>query len=247
MKTFQYGFMLVLLAAVLGACSAETAEEATPTPEANAAPPEANAPATGAAPTPARPAAPADRAAAPSAPAAPRLIAVPAGTSFDIVLIDAISTERNQAGDLFTASLGEPIIVNGTTVVAQGTKVQGRIVDAERSGRVSGRANIRLVLTGIMDGEKSYPIVTTPFVAQAEGTQGRDAGIIGGAAGIGAAIGAIAGGGSGAAKGAAIGGAAGTGTVLATRGREVEFSSESKLRFTLDQEAQLPRITGRIS
>jgi hypothetical protein len=148
---------------------------------------------------------------------------------------------------VFTASLGEPIIVNGTTVVAQGTRVQGRIVDAERSGRVSGRANIRMVLTGIMDGEKSYPIVTRPFVAEAEGTQGRDAGIIGGAAGIGAAIGAIAGGGGGAAKGAAIGGAAGTGTVLATRGREVEFSSESKLRFTLDQEAELPRIAGRIS
>ena len=40
--------------------------------------------------------------------------------------------------------------------------------------------------------------------------------------------------------GAIIGGAAGTGTVLATKGKEVEFDSESKLKFTLDQDASIP-------
>jgi hypothetical protein len=133
-------------------------------------------------------------------------------------------------------------VIDGQTVVEKGARVAGRIVDAEGAGRVSGRANIRMVLTSIGDGAKTYPIVTQPFVAEAEATKGRDAGIIGGAAGIGAAIGAIAGGGSGAAKGAVIGGAAGTGTVLATKGREVEFGSESRLKFTLEKAASVPRI-----
>jgi hypothetical protein len=159
-----------------------------------------------------------------------------------VFLIDSVSTAKNKAGDQFMASLADPIMVNGETVVDRGVKVQGRIVDAEGSGRVKGLANIRMVLTSIVDGGKTHPIVTRPFVAEAEPTKGRDAGLIGGGAGIGAAIGAIAGGKSGAAKGAAIGGAAGAGTVLATKGNEVEFDSETKLRFTLEEPAALPKI-----
>jgi hypothetical protein len=171
------------------------------------------------------------------------MFSVPEGTELTVALIDSISTGTNNAGDAFAASLAEPLVVKGQTVAAKGAKVNGRIVDAEGSGRVSGKANIRLVLTSIVDGGKTYPIVTKPFVAEAESSTGRDAGIVGGAAGIGAAIGAIAGGKSGAAKGAVIGGAAGTGTVLATKGKEVEFGSESRLKFTLEKSASLPKIT----
>ena len=112
---------------------------------------------------------------------------------------------------------------------------------------MKGRANIRLVLTSILDGRKTYSIVTKPFEAEAESTKGRDAGIIGGVAGVGAAIGAIAGGKKGAAEGAVIGGAAGTGTVLATKGKEVQFDSETKLKFTLDKSVSLPKITAKSS
>ena len=160
-----------------------------------------------------------------------------------VILIDPISTATNKAGDNFTASLAEPIVVGGQTVAAKGAVVNGRVVDAEGSGRVSGKANIRLVLTSIAEAGKTHPIVTKPFVAEAEATKKRDGGIIGGAAGIGAAIGAIAGGKGGAAKGAVIGGAAGTGTVLATKGKEVEFDSESRLKFTLEKSVSLPKIT----
>ena len=59
------------------------------------------------------------------------------------------------------------------------------------------------------------------------------AAIIGGGAGLGAAIGALAGGGKGALIGAGIGGGAGTGTVLATKGKEIHYSPETRLTFTL--------------
>jgi hypothetical protein len=179
----------------------------------------------------------------PAKPAAPRTFEVPEGTELTVALINPISTATNKAGDDFTASLAEPIVIGGQTVVAKGARVNGRVVDAEGSGRVSGKANIRLVLTSIAEAGKSHPIVTKPFVAEAEATKKRDAGVIGGAAGIGAAIGAIAGGKGGAAKGAIIGGAAGTGGVLATKGKEVEFDSESRLKFTLDKSVALPKIT----
>jgi len=163
------------------------------------------------------------------------------------VLTDSISTGKNKAGDQFMASLAEPIVVKGETVVERGAKIRGLVADAEGSGRVKGTANIRLILTSIIAGEKTYPIVTKPYYAESAATKGRDAGIVGGAAGIGAAIGAIAGGKGGAGKGAIIGGAAGTGTVLATKGKEVEFDSETKLKFMLEKSASLPKIRGKAS
>src|SRR4051812_40163158 len=65
---------------------------------------------------------------APVVPAVPKTTVVPAGTAINVTLIDAISSEKNQAGDQFTASLSEPLIVNGKTIAEKGTKVQGRIV-----------------------------------------------------------------------------------------------------------------------
>ena len=155
-------------------------------------------------------------------------------------MIDSVSSGTNKSGDEFLASLAAPLVVGGKTVLDKGTKVRGRVIDAEGSGRVKGLANIRLALTGILDGAKTIPIVTKPFVAEAESTKGRDAAVAGGAAGIGAAIGAIAGGKKGAGVGAIVGGAAGTGTVLATKGKEVEFGSESRVKFTLEKDAELP-------
>ena len=185
---------------------------------------------------------PVDKATIPVASSAPATFEIPPGTEVNVLLIDSISTGKNKAGDSFTASLAEPLIVNGETVMAKGTKVQGRVVDAEGAGRIKGKANIRLILTSIIGGGQTYPIVTKPLVAEAESTTGRDAGIIGGAAGIGAAIGALAGGKKGAGDGALIGGAAGTGAVLATKGKEVEFGSETKLKFTLEKAAHLPKL-----
>ena len=240
MKRLSGIALIIVLAATLGGCSKNSSEEAT-----------ASAPATPAA-SPAASTKPASTKAAPAEPAKPvdatpkataqKMMVIPADTEVSVLLIDSISTRKNKAGDKFMASLADPITVNGEQVVSRGTKVQGRVVDAEDSGRVKGTASIRMVLTDILDGNKSYPIVTSPFVAEAESSTGRDAGIIGGAAGVGAAIGAIAGGGKGAAKGAAIGGAAGTGTVLATKGKEVEFDSETRLKFKLEKAAELPKI-----
>jgi hypothetical protein len=130
-------------------------------------------------------------------------------------------------------------MVDGKMVLEKGTKVQGRVVDVNESGRVKGRASIRLILTDILIDGKYVEISTKPFIAAAESSVKRDIGIIAGGAGIGAAIGAIAGGGSGAAKGAAIGGGAGTGTVLATKGKELHYPPETRLNFTLAESVEL--------
>jgi hypothetical protein len=147
--------------------------------------------------------------------------------------MDGLSTRNNLPGDPFLATLAEPVIVDGKMLVEKGTRVRGRVVDVHESGRVKGRAMIKLILTELIRDQKEIAISTRPFMAVAEPSKKRDAGIIAGGSGIGAAVGAITGGKKGAGVGALIGGAAGTGTVLATKGKELEYPPETRLNFTL--------------
>jgi hypothetical protein len=129
--------------------------------------------------------------------------------------------------------MAESVVIDGTTVLQKGTKVRGRVVVVEDSGRVTGLASIQLVLTDIMQGDRMIAITTDTFGATADSSKTRDGEIIAGGAGIGAAIGAIAGGKKGAAIGAVTGGGAGTGVVLATKGKEIHYGAETRLDFTL--------------
>src|SRR5262245_1208810 len=63
------------------------------------------------------------------APAPPltETVNIPSGTALTVVMIDAVGTDSSKPGDTFTASLGEPVVVNGKTVIAKGTKVRGRV------------------------------------------------------------------------------------------------------------------------
>jgi hypothetical protein len=184
-------------------------------------------------------AAKADKAPAPAPAPAPKVVTIPAGTNLTVVLSTTLNSGKNKAGDTFTGNLGEPVVVGGNTVLAKGTKVEGKVVAAEGSGRVSGKATMSLALTSATVGGKTISLNTKDLSAEAASTKKRDAAVIGGGAGVGAAIGAIAGGGKGAAIGAAVGGGAGTGTVLATKGKEVEYPAETRLEFTLEQAVKL--------
>src|SRR6266540_6731080 len=137
MKNVFYILFAAALAFGAVACSTDQAPDATAEPAASS--------------TSSAPGAPAANVVKPAAPkpAVPRTFEVPEGTELTVALISPISTATNKAGDDFTASLAEPIIVGGQTIAAKGALVNGRIVDAEGSGRVSGRASIRLVLTSI--------------------------------------------------------------------------------------------------
>jgi hypothetical protein len=166
-------------------------------------------------------------------------IVIPSGTILKVSLLDALNSDTNSAGDTFISSLTEPLLINGVTVLDKGTQLSGRVIAAEKSGRVEGTASIQLTLTSITQGVRSVPIATTTFTSAAPSTKKRDAEVIAGGAGIGAVIGAIADGKKGAGIGAATGGGAGTGVVLATKGKEVHFGPESHLNFTLTNTIEL--------
>ena len=99
---------------------------------------------------------------------------------------------------------------------------------------MSGRARMALTLSDVQVANGFFPVRSNTITVESDSSRGRDTGVIGGAAAIGAIIGAITGGGKGAAVGAAIGAAGGTGVVLVTTGKDVEFEPEQSFNFILE-------------
>jgi hypothetical protein len=175
------------------------------------------------------------RAKASSAPAEPeyREFTLRAGTMLPLVLRSALASNESQVEDAVRATLRTAIVVDGHQVLPAGTEITGVVTEAERAGRVKGRARVAFRFSSLRyDGER-YRIETDSVEQLGEATKGEDAKKIGIGAGVGAAIGAIAGGGSGAAKGAAIGAGAGTGMVLATRGKDVRLEPGTEIETRL--------------
>ncbi len=162
-----------------------------------------------------------------------RTFTIPAGTEIAVLTGQPLSSAQNETGQMFEAVLAGAVSVEGRTLIAPGSRVVGRVLEARRSGRRSGKARLTLVITTLYTEAGPLAVETHGLTIEAEGTGRRDARRVGGAALAGTLIGAIAGGGSGAAIGAAIGAGAGGAATLATRGKEVEFPTEQSLAFTL--------------
>jgi hypothetical protein len=186
-------------------------------------------------PPPANP--PANNDAPPPPPSAG--LVIPQGTPLTVRMIDNVDSQNARMGDQFRASIEDPVVINGQTVIARGADVSVRLVDDKQSGKISGKTVLTLAITTLNINGRSYD-VTTGDVQQASGSRGsRSAKVIGGATALGAIIGAAAGGGKGAAIGAGSGAAIGTGAELATKGQRVKIPSESRLTFTLSNDVRL--------
>ncbi|MDQ2777697.1 MAG: hypothetical protein M3Y57_22700, partial [Acidobacteriota bacterium] len=79
----------------------------------------------------------------------PQSVTLEPGMSVVIRLNEALSTEHNYTGDTFRGTLELPVIINGFIIAEKGSKVLGRVVDAEKPGRVQGVADLSLALTEI--------------------------------------------------------------------------------------------------
>jgi hypothetical protein len=166
----------------------------------------------------------------------PQLVTVPEGTEIVVRMVNTLSTNRNQPGDRFEATLEKPLVVDGWLVAPKGGRVEGRVLEAKKAGRVKGVAELSFDLVQITTAEgKTVDIATAAFGQTGDKSRGEDMKKIGWGAGIGAVIGAIAGGGKGAAIGAGAGAGAGAGTVLATRGDTLVVPTETRLTFRLSE------------
>jgi hypothetical protein len=176
---------------------------------------------------------------------------VPNGTQIEGKLNESLSTKTIKDGDKFSINVTSPSKYAGSTIY-------GYVSGAERSGRVSGRANmtfnfeqIRLsdgsiyefrgIVENVTDAKGNKIDVNNEGVVR-DGSQTNKTIIRSGVgAGLGAIIGAIIGGGDGAAIGAAIGGSAGAGSVIAQGRGDLELEQGSQVVIS----ASAPTISNR--
>ena len=165
----------------------------------------------------------------------PSRLTIKAGTYVTVRINEWLSSDRNQQGDAFTATLAGPIVVDGIVVAQPGQTVAGEVTEAKKAGRVEGtsRLGVKLTELTLVDGQQE--LIRSQMINQNGPTSvGRDAAAIGGTTALGAAIGAGVDWGRGAAIGAGAGAAAGIIGVLLTRGRPTVIYPESVLTFRLE-------------
>jgi hypothetical protein len=165
----------------------------------------------------------------------PAQLTIPAGTYITVRVNQLLSSDKNQTGDAFSASLVQPLVVNGVVVAEPGQTVGGRVAEAKKAGHIEGVARLGLQLTTLtlVDGQQ-LPIQTQLVSRSGPTSVGQDAGTIVGTTALGAAAGAVADWGRGAAIGAGAGAAVGIIGVLVTRGHPSIISPEQVLTFRLE-------------
>jgi hypothetical protein len=168
--------------------------------------------------------------------AVPSSITIPAGTFVTVRVDQYISSDKNQAGDGFSATLARPVVASGVVIARRGETIGGQVAEAKKAGRVTGVSHLAVQLTSmtLVDGQQ-VPIVTALTNFKGPTSNGRDAGAMATTTIMGAAIGAAADLGPGAAIGAGAGLLAGAVGVLVTRGHPTVILPESVLTFRIAQ------------
>jgi len=182
---------------------------------------------------------------------------IPQGSHMLLRMENSISTRTAQTGDYVYLRTASPIASGGEIVVPSGSYVQGVVVQAKRSGRVSGRAEIAIRLdtftlpsgkvvkfsphlTSVDPADTGQKVSGKENAIQQAPSRGEDAARIAILAGSGAALGGLSDGSwKGASIGAGAGGAVGLATVLLTRGKEVELRQGSSLDVVFDRAVTL--------
>jgi hypothetical protein len=180
-------------------------------------------------------------AAAPVTPAASvgrrvvRQVTIPAGTVLRLRVDRSFGSDLSRVEDPVLATLARPIIVDGRTVLREGSLASGYVSQATRPGKVKGRGRVAVRFTRITPAghDAHYTIQTRPWVGIAPATKKKDALSIGLPAAGGAVVGGVVGGKKGAGIGALGGGGAGTAVVLTTRGKDVRVGRGALLAVRL--------------
>jgi hypothetical protein len=70
---------------------------------------------------------------------APQPIVVPRGTAIEVVLNQSLSSKNSSEGQSFSATVVDPVVVNGQEVIPKGTHARGTVTSAKTRGSLQGR------------------------------------------------------------------------------------------------------------
>ena len=168
-------------------------------------------------------------------------VTVPAGTVITVRLGETLSSKTSEAGQGFSATVAQPVQVNGEAVIPSGSTAHGTVVAAHPLGRFKGGALLEVRLNSVNVNGSDMNIRTSAVARSMKGKGKRSLVMAGGGAGLGALIGGLAGGGKGAAIGAVAGGGAGTAGAAFTGNKDIVLPAETALTFKLTQPLEVKK------
>lgn len=150
-----------------------------------------------------------------------------------------INVKHAAAGEPFSGTIVNPIVVDGNTVIPSGSAAEGEVVAAHKRGHFKGASVLQLRLTGMDVNGQHYRIDTSSITHSKKGKGKRSAAFIGGGSGLGMLIGGLATGGTGLLIGGLAGAGAGTGVAAFTGNKDITIPAESVVNFKLAEPVQL--------
>jgi hypothetical protein len=70
---------------------------------------------------------------------------VPAGTALLVKLETTLATFSNKPGDPFRASLTQPVVLDGKTLIPAGAMIEGRVTKVDEPRRIAGKPTIGIL------------------------------------------------------------------------------------------------------
>jgi len=169
----------------------------------------------------------------PGAPAQQQSITLPAGTEIAISTVDRINSKKADSHKEYAASLDDPVIVDGVTVIPAKASAFLQVSDIQDAG-FSRRASLATSLVAVMINGQRVAVNTDKVDSKSGSQVKRTATGAAVGAGAGAAIGGAVGGGAGAGIGAGVG-AAGGAVAGKLFGKAVEIAPETRFTYRLTQ------------
>jgi hypothetical protein len=166
-------------------------------------------------------------------------VEVPSGTRLTVRIGAELATDRNQAGDPWSGTLAEDVVVGNTVAWPAGTQVSGVVAQSLPAGRLaSGKGGLGIRLTTV--GRNGVDAGT--FMVVGDNMGKRDAKFIGGTAALGALVGLLTDKnhqGDHALGGAAAGAAAGTALAAGTADTVIRIPASHAVVFSLTAPEQV--------
>jgi hypothetical protein len=161
--------------------------------------------------------------------------AIPAGTVLRVRFDETLSSASSQSGDPFTATVVEPVRINGRIEIPVGSTIAGRVADVKPAKRFGGRAQMNLEFSSLKLVSGAETPISASFHGQAESQTKKDSVTIGGAAAGGAVVGRVLGDDDeDTVLGALVGGAIGSAIAARNRGEEVVLPEGITVEIHLD-------------
>ena len=170
-------------------------------------------------------------------------VVVPSGSILRVRINEGMNSKNTAPGTPFDGVVLSDVVAGGSIAIPRGASITGTVVDAHPAGQLSGKGELKLQLTDVSFGGRTYPVVTDFWWHQGVDKTGNTVGTTVGLAGVGALIGAVAGGGVGAAVGAGVGGVAGLGVSSASGRGEASIPAEAIVTFHLTQPADVTTVS----